>query len=285
MNGSDTSFRTQQPDSTMILEPSSKEKPSFSFDSPSAMSSTSCVSTDRGQSSKRPLPFRSSVISVDYNSSVFEDSDCMINDIQTPTASHRLSSLAKPTVTGDNGRTFGSDQSNRDSPSTYSFTSPSRSVSKNATAGPDDSNLFFSPKRPEAAVQRSGSSSTAVQTSTGTEATENMEPDDFYIDDFDIDDFNESDIPDYFDEPTSSSASRQVSSAVNKTVREGGSSKSMWDEKRAETPTPAPKPTMISSPGKQTLMSSHLNPCFLISNHVDFLEVLVLHNIFTVSFE
>uniref|UniRef100_A0A4W4GFF0 RecQ-like DNA helicase BLM n=1 Tax=Electrophorus electricus TaxID=8005 RepID=A0A4W4GFF0_ELEEL len=51
------------------------------------------------------------------------------------------------------------------------------------------------------------------------------EPDDFYIDDFDIDDLNESDIPDYYDEPVDSSASRN-SSVLLQPVYEVGSSKS-----------------------------------------------------------
>ncbi|GLD58689.1 Bloom syndrome protein isoform X1 [Lates japonicus] len=76
---------------------------------------------------------------------------------------------------------------------------------------------------------------------------EDIEPDDFYFDDFDIDDFNDSDIPDYFDEPSTSSVSAQKSSTVTATVKEGGPSKSSW-EKKPTTPVSAPKPSKICSP-------------------------------------
>ncbi|XP_071388298.1 recQ-like DNA helicase BLM [Centroberyx affinis] len=231
-NGSDASFRMQQPDSTVILEPGFKEKPSFTFNTPSIMSSTTCLPTDRGESSKKTLQLkRSSIISVDYDSSVLEESGSFVNSV-------------KPAFTGDNGRTFVGSHSICDSPSAYSLANPSHNFSKNTNMSLDGSDLFYSPKRPAAIVQKSGSMD---KTAVGITATENKKTDDFYIDDFDIDDFNESDIPDYFDEPPSSSVSGQNSSTVTKTVREGGSNKSAWERKPA-TPPPAPKPSKICSP-------------------------------------
>ncbi|KAM3870622.1 recQ-like DNA helicase BLM [Diretmus argenteus] len=221
-NGSGASFRMQQPDSTVMAEP--REKPPFSFDTPSVLSSTTCLPADKGESSRKSPQFkRSSIISVDYDSSVFEVSNDVGNTV-------------KPIFTGNN-------ESISDSPLTPRLTNPSH-LSKNTTVGMDDSDLFFTPKRPETVVQRSGSGSTP-DTPVGIAVTGNAQPDDFF-DDFDIDDFDESDIPDYFDEPPSSSVSGQNSSTATRTIKEGGSTKSSWERKPA-TPAPAPKPP-VSSP-------------------------------------
>ncbi|KAM9854770.1 recQ-like DNA helicase BLM [Aulostomus maculatus] len=119
-----------------------------------------------------------------------------------------------------------------DSPSAHSLTNPPHSFSD-----PDDPDLFFSPKETKS---KSNTPATLA-------AAEDVKPDDFYIDDFDIDDFNDSDIPDYFDEPQSSSLSAKSSSSPCTMVKEGGPSKSSWQNKPA-TPTPAFKPTKMCSP-------------------------------------
>ena len=124
-------------------------------------------------------------------------------------------------------------QSMCDSPSTFNLTNPSFNFSKKTSTDLDGSDLFFSPKKPETVVQNK---------SNAPAAEDLMEQDDFYNDYFDIDDFNDSDIPDYFDEPSNSST-------VTTTVKEGGPSKSSW-EKKPTTPAPAPQPSKISSPGK-----------------------------------
>ncbi|KAM9572415.1 recQ-like DNA helicase BLM isoform 4-T4 [Salvelinus alpinus] len=231
---SDTSFGTQQPDST-VLESRFSEKTTFSFATPSVMSSTTCLPKGKGDSSMKALPFRrSSVISVDYDSSVFEDSDCMIN-VQTPGISWRPSTQENPIFTRDKKKASTTGQSNCDSPSNYG-------IFKKQIGDVAQSNLF-SPKSPAAAVQMTGESSTQASVAQAPAVTE---PDDFFIDDFDIDDFNDSDIPDYF-EPPSSSASRQDSSSVSKVVCEGGPSTSTWQKKPA-TPAPVAKPPKITSP-------------------------------------
>lgn len=227
--GGDTLLRIQQPDSTVISEPSFKEKSSFSCDTFSVLSSSSSVPVDL---KKPPQIRRSSVISLDYDS---DRSDSIIN--------------VKALHSKDSGKKIVENESICDSPSTHSFTKTSHNFSKNTHL--DGSDLFFSPKRPEAPVQNK---------SKNTAATD-IEPDDFYIDDFDIDDFNDSDIPDYFDKPQSSSASRQNSGTVTTTVREGGSSKSSWENKPA-TPPPAPKPSKISSPGKSAWNLTFLSNIF-----------------------
>lgn len=163
------------------------------------MSSTTCLPKGKGDSSMKALPFRrSSVISVDYDSSVFEDSDCMIN-VQTPGISWRPSTQENPIFTGDKKKASTTGRSNCDSPSNYG-------IFKKQIGDVAQSNRFFSPKSPAAAVQMTGESSTQASVAQAPAVTE---PDDFFIDDFDIDDISDSDIPDYFDEPLSSSASRQ----------------------------------------------------------------------------
>ena len=112
---SDTSFRTQQPDST-VFEPRFREKPTFSFATPCVLSTTTCLPKDKGDSSMKALPFRgSSVISVDYNSTLFEDSDCMINGVPAQSTSWKPSTLASPIFSGDEGKVFTRGQSNCDS--------------------------------------------------------------------------------------------------------------------------------------------------------------------------
>ncbi|KAM7414553.1 hypothetical protein PAMA_019392 [Pampus argenteus] len=205
--GGETLLRIQQPDSTVISEPS-KEKSSFSCDTFSVMSSSSSVPVD---SKKPPQIRRFSVI-------------CLDDDYNHCDSITDVKSLH--------------DKVSCDSPSTHSFTTTYHNFSKNTSTNLDGSDLF-SPKRPEASVQNKSN------TPSVTAATGDIEPDDFYIDDFDIDDFNDSDIPDYFDEPQSSSVSGQNSSTITGT--KGGLSKFSWEKKPA-TPAPTPKPSKISSP-------------------------------------
>lgn len=208
----------QLPDSTVISEPSSKENSRFSCDASSVMSSSCSVPLD---SKKPPQIRRSSAISVDYDS---DHSDSILN----------VNPMHSKTIHVEN-------ESVCDSPSTHSLTNPSFNFSKKASTDLDDSDLFFSPKKPQAVVQNKSKTSTA----------EDMEPDDFYFDNFDIDDLNDSDIPEYFDEPPTLSVSPQKSSTVTKTMKEGGPSKSSW-EKKPTTPVSAPKPSTICSPGKDS---------------------------------
>lgn len=215
-------LRIQQPDSTVISEPSFKEKSSFSCAS-STMSSSSSVPVD---SKKPPQIRRSSVISVDYDS---DHSDSIFN--------------VKPVCSKDSRTTHVENETVCDSPSTHSLTTPYFNFSKKTSADLDGSDLFFSPKKPETVFQSKSNTPATIT------AAEDIEPDDFYTDDFDIDDFNDSDIPDYFDEPPTPSVSGKSSSIVTTTVKEGGPSKSSW-EKKPTTPAPAPKPSKICSPGK-----------------------------------
>ena len=97
--------------------------------------------------------------------------------------------------------------------------------------------------RPETFVQNK------LKTPTTITPTEDVEPDDFYIDDFDIDDLNDSDIPDYFDEPPTPSMPRQNSSAMTTTAKKVEPSKFLW-EKKPTTPSSAPRPSKICSPGE-----------------------------------
>uniref|UniRef100_A0A8C6L9U3 RecQ-like DNA helicase BLM n=1 Tax=Nothobranchius furzeri TaxID=105023 RepID=A0A8C6L9U3_NOTFU len=127
-----------------------------------------------------------------------------------------------------------------DSPSAHSLTKPTFSHFEQTTYE-SDPDLDFSPKRSEAVLQNSTKPQTAAA---------EADLDDFYNDDFGIDDFNDSDIPDYFDEPATSSVSSQnLSSAVSTRGTGGGPNKSTWENKPV-TPVSAPKPAKIYSPGK-----------------------------------
>ncbi|XP_068578499.1 recQ-like DNA helicase BLM isoform X2 [Cebidichthys violaceus] len=203
-------FRMQQPDSTVISQSSFKGKSSFSCE----MSSSSSVPVDFN---KPPEIRRSSVISVDYDS---DHSDSIIN--------------MKPSNSWKSGTEYVTNQSICDSPSTHSLAEPSFNFSKKTSTDLDASDLFFSPKKPETVVQNKSN------TPAASNATEDIELDDFYTDYFDIDDFNDADVPDYFDEPSNSST-------VTTTATERGSSMSPW-EKKPTTPASAPKPAKICSP-------------------------------------
>ncbi|XP_053282745.1 recQ-like DNA helicase BLM isoform X1 [Pleuronectes platessa] len=217
--GGEALFRMQQPDSTVISETSLKESSSVSCYTSSGMSSSGSAHVDI----KKPLHIRRSpTISVDYDSDL---SDSIIN--------------AEPLHRKDNGQLYVENNGVCDSPSNHSLTKPSFSYSKKVSTGLDGSDLFFSPAKPETVVKNK--SNTAAVT-----AADNTEADDFYFDDFDIDDFNDSDIPDYFDEASTSSVTGTNSRAVS-TVKEGGPSKSTWD-KKPTTPASAAKPAKIRSP-------------------------------------
>lgn len=198
----------QQPDSTVLSESSFKEKSPVGCDLSSSRSTAANYQDP-------PQIRRSSVISVNY------DSDPSDNKINT-----------KPS---NKNKQF-------NSPLTNNLLNQDCSKTHNDL----EDSVFFSPNKPEVVGQSSGSGNNSKPSATTT--TQAMVPDDFYIDDFDIDDFNDSDIPDYFDEPTSSSVSRQNTTSGAITVKEGAS-KSPWEKKPA-TPTSAQKPMKICSPGK-----------------------------------
>jgi len=213
----------QQPDSTVISENSFKETTSSSCGTSSVLSSNSSLPVDL---KKPPQPRRSSVISLDYDS---DDTDL------------------KPFERKNSRTICVESESVCESPSAHSSKKPPFNLSDKTSTDLNDSDLFFSAKKPEAVMQN--------KSKTPTYATaEDAEADDFYIDDFDIDDFNDSDIPDYF-EPPASSVSSQNFSTVTTTVKEGGPSKSSW-EKKPTTPVSAPKTSKICSPGKSTWLKS-----------------------------
>lgn len=133
-----------------------------------------------------------------------------------------------------------SDYERCDSPSTHTVKNAHLKFS-NTSTNLDGSDLFFSPKRQESSLKNV----------SRTSATEDIEHDDFDGDDFDIDDLNDYDFPNYYEEPPPSSATPQNPSTVNRTVKEGGPTKSQW-EKKPTTPQSAPKPSISCSPGKHS---------------------------------
>ncbi|XP_014848621.1 PREDICTED: Bloom syndrome protein isoform X1 [Poecilia mexicana] len=123
-----------------------------------------------------------------------------------------------------------------DSPSAQSFTKPHFSLSEKTNSDVDDTDHFFAKK------------SEQLKSKTPTHAiTTDFEEDDFDVDDFDIDDFNDSDIPDYFDEPPTSSTWSENPNTTCAAVTKGGPNKASWDKKPL-TPVSAPKPQKIYSP-------------------------------------
>ncbi|KAM9754767.1 recQ-like DNA helicase BLM isoform 2-T2 [Menidia menidia] len=209
--GGDSSFRMQQPDSTVISESSFKEA---SYSS----SGTPTNSSLPVESKRHPQPKRPSVVPLDCDS-----------DHSVVSSLNRFARKETRTICVENESFF-------DSPSAHSSKQPPFTVPDKSGTDLDDSDLFFSAKKPGAVVQNKS------ETPTYT-APREAEADDFYVDDFDIDDFNDSDIPGYFDEPPTSSVSSQKFSTVTTTVKEGGSS---W-EKKSVTPVSTPKtPKMCS---------------------------------------
>lgn len=215
--GADSLCRTvQQPDSTVITDNSFKD--SFSRCGASTFPRRSLP-----LDTKTPLlSQRSSVISAD------RDTDCFD------------SASLKPWENTDSRALYIEDDSICDSPSAHSFTKPQFNLMEKTSSNANDSVLFYSPKNSDDVVQ--GKSKTPTQVTA-----EDFEADDFYVDDFDIDDFNDSDIPDYFDEPSTSSTLSQNRSATSAAAKEGESNKLAWDKKPV-TPVSAPKPQKIYSP-------------------------------------
>ncbi|XP_068168942.1 recQ-like DNA helicase BLM isoform X2 [Antennarius striatus] len=202
-------LRMQQPDSTVMSESSVKEK-SSSCDTYGVMSSSCSVPLD----SKKTLQIRrSSVISVDYDS----DRSGSIFNVKPMGSEH---SQAKH-VENDSAC---------DSSLARSLTNPGFDVSKKSSTDMDDCDLFYSTRKPEA----------VTQTKSKVSPAEDIETDDFYEDNFDIDDLNDSDIPDYFDNPT-------AVSTQTTTVKEGGPSRFSWPM-NPTTPTQAHKPSNVCSP-------------------------------------
>ncbi|XP_020790782.2 LOW QUALITY PROTEIN: recQ-like DNA helicase BLM [Boleophthalmus pectinirostris] len=167
-----------------------------------------------------PVQFkRSSVICVDYDS---DPSDTVIE--------------AKPPQNKNKRPAFVEEEIICDSPSTYRPST--QTFPKKSSIDLEKPDLFFTPKKPSGVTQSNGK---------GTESEmDSFMHDDFGDDDFDIDDLNDSDIPEYFDEPPSSSVSGLSSRPVN-SIKEGSASKASWD-KKAPTPTPPPKQAKIFSP-------------------------------------
>uniref|UniRef100_A0A671RVP9 RecQ-like DNA helicase BLM n=1 Tax=Sinocyclocheilus anshuiensis TaxID=1608454 RepID=A0A671RVP9_9TELE len=191
---------------------------------------------------KTGFPFRKSIASVISleNDSVFEDSDCIINGVETPGGSWNPNSTTKTATSRD--------ISNRSSPPSSKYVSKtdkcysrlSFNESNNQTVGGDQVDLFYSPKRVDSG-KRNTESSVETNMEVPNCSRADTEPlDDFLIDDFDIDDFDETDVPEYFEEPPSVLASRDRFDAKTPSVREGGPSKPL--ERKTVTP-PALKPT------------------------------------------
>ncbi|XP_055029688.2 recQ-like DNA helicase BLM isoform X1 [Misgurnus anguillicaudatus] len=210
----------------------------------SLTSSMTSLTSEKGQNVRTGFQFRKSIASVMSldNNSVFEDSDCIINGVETPGGTWKPDS-SKTEAAGDT-------LSNRSTPTLRKFESKSEkcysglSFNESNVQIVDEENvdLFFSPKKPTDHYK----SKTSTAIANGTNSRADTEPDDFPIDDFDIDDFDETDIPDYFEESHSVLTSKGNSGAMmSSSVREGGALKPL---ERKIVPTPAPQPTRTKQP-------------------------------------
>ncbi|XP_057693552.1 recQ-like DNA helicase BLM [Corythoichthys intestinalis] len=210
ITGGDALLKTQQPDSTVISEPSFKDKASSD-------TSSSFIPT-----LKRKTPQISSpVIFLDCDS---DHSDSLIKE--------------KPMRCQDGQKSVVEMESICDSPSSSKTHNKVSSVEKTIMdVGCEE--LFFSPKKKtETSTQLK---SNLLENFT---VAEYVEPDEFFLD---IDDWNDSDFPDYFDEPQIPAEPLKSPVPRPMAIKEGGLSKSVW-EKKPTAPTPAPKPAKIFSP-------------------------------------
>ncbi|XP_072550724.1 recQ-like DNA helicase BLM isoform X2 [Salminus brasiliensis] len=173
-----------------------------------------------------------SAMSADYNNSVFENSDCINNGSWNP------SPPLKSAVNGNQENTYLKKKNGNIESSRMLL-----NQKNDQTVALLQTDLFFSPKKPKEANKKNCSTleSSCVDSQLDTGS------DNFDIDDFDIDYFNESDIPDYYDKPVDSLASKQNSDALPQPVYEGGPSKTC-EKKTVTTPTAVVKPTQPASP-------------------------------------
>lgn len=211
-------------------------------------------------SSTKGFQFRksiSSVLPMGNDTHDFEDSSCLISDVQTPGSSWRPSlSSTRPTLNVEKEdkssisfNFWSSNDQNEDC-----TLRPSSRLSDVQIVDTEPEALFYSPKKavsgPEVTADCRGGS--GRQSSSHTTSWTDADGDDFYIDDFDIDEFEDADIPEYFDEPPSTSTSKRTSMSLVSAIREGGPVKTTPARSAVSTPSPAsaPKAAKPPSPGK-----------------------------------
>ncbi|XP_030621193.1 Bloom syndrome protein homolog [Chanos chanos] len=240
--------RTSQSDKVATPESARPASSSFTFTTPALVPAATIQTTDKGEGAKRSFQFRKSVgsvISVDYDSSVFEDSDCVISGAET------LNGSWKPNGSSSNPKRNESslDRSNAVSVS-GSYSSLPFNPSSSQSLDLKQTDLFYSPKRPAHAGRKSVEikADSSTLDSAHTDSRTETEPDDFFVDDFDIDDFDDTDIPDYFDDAPSASKSNRITSPVAQPIREGGPVTKSWERNVTATPSPAIKPNKPPSP-------------------------------------
>ncbi len=207
------------------------------------------MTSEKGEAVKTGFLFRKSIASVISleNDSVFEDSDCIINGVETPGGSRNPNSTAKTATSWDISNRSSPPSSKSETKTDKCFSRLSFNESNNQTVGGDQLDLFYSPKRVNSGKRNVESSVETIMEVPNCSRADTEPLDDFLIDDFDIDDFDETDVPDYFEEPPSVLASRDSFGAKTPSVREGGPSKPL--ERKTVTP-PALQPTKTSNPGR-----------------------------------
>ncbi|KAK7152219.1 hypothetical protein R3I94_008518 [Phoxinus phoxinus] len=226
---------------------------SFGVTPSSLSSSMTPMTSDKGRKFNSPIMFL-------RNDSVFEDSDCIISGVETPGGSWNPNWSSKTATSGDVLNRSSPAVSKSESKTDKCYSRLSFNEANNQTVDVDQNGLFYSPKRVDSG-KRHAESSVETNTAVPNSSRADAEPvDDFDIDDFDIDDFDETDIPDYYEEPSSVLASRDSSGAKTPSVREGGPSKLF--ERKTVTPTAPTAPKPPKTPNPEPLYRNPAHDCF-----------------------
>ncbi|XP_043072533.1 Bloom syndrome protein homolog isoform X2 [Puntigrus tetrazona] len=239
--------RTSQLDPASTPYSSLLDRQVFGVTPSSLTSSMTPVTSEKKESVKTGSLFRKSIASAISleNDSVFEDSDCIINGVETPGGTWNPNSTTKMATTRDISNSSNPPFSKSELKTDKCYSKLSFDESNNLTVAGDQVDLFYSPKRLDSG-KRNAESTVETNMEVPNSSRADTEPlDDFLIDDFDIDDFDEADVPDYFEEPPSVLASRDSFGAKTPSGKEVGPSKPL---ERKTVTTPAQKPTKTSNP-------------------------------------
>lgn len=179
-------------------------------------------------------------MSLDYNSSIFEDSDCIISDVVKGDSCSLNPSLIQ-SVNQHKGKISGLSNGNGNIQSGECSLSLPFSHSDDQTVNQEKIVHFFPAKNTVEAERKNVDSKALVGVDGSQDQKEADDMGDLSIGDFDIDDFSENDIPDCCEEPAVLSVSGS-STALPQPFCEGRLSNSC-DKKRVATTTTVVNPT------------------------------------------
>ncbi|KAF4072097.1 hypothetical protein AMELA_G00270390 [Ameiurus melas] len=209
---------------------------------PRSLHKASSAVTSKGDHSSTHGQLRksnASVMSLDYNSRIFEDSDCIINDVVTGDACGLNPSIIHA-VKQHEGKISGLSNGNGNIQSGKCSLSLSFNKSNAQAVNQEKTLHYISPKNTVEANRKNVDSNALVAGAGLQDHRESDDMSDFCIADFDIDDFSENDMPDYCEEPAALSVSGS-SSALPQPFCEGHSNS--CDKKSVANPTAVVKST------------------------------------------